>query len=68
LVLNLSFVKKLFFLLPKPPEKLMETPERLSALSFLLARAVRHGTSRIDTPAAQIFLSQRSARVMIAIS
>jgi hypothetical protein len=49
-------------------EKIMETPEGLSALSFVLARAVRHRTERVDTPTVLMFLSQRSARLMIAIS
>jgi hypothetical protein len=59
--LDLSFVRELFFLLPRSPEKIMETPEGLSAVSFVLAEAVGHRTERVDTPTAQMFLSQRSA-------
>jgi hypothetical protein len=59
--LNLSLVKKLFFLSRRPPEKIMGAPERISALIFVLARAVRHRIERIDTPIAPMFLRQRNA-------
>jgi hypothetical protein len=69
LLLNLNLIKKLFFLPPRPPEKIMETPETLSAWSFILAEAVHHKTSREwILQQRRYFSASEALRLMIAIA